>query len=77
MPSLAELYKHFKNLSMEDDVNNAEPENIDLENAFQQMDDYVLNQDFESYEIIRVVKGLKTSKAGGLDGILNEYIKST
>ncbi len=43
MPSLAELYKHFKDLSVEDDVNNVEPENIDLENAFQQMDDLICN----------------------------------
>lgn len=41
------------------------------------VDTGALNADFAEMEIIKGIVSLKSDKAGGIDKVLNEYIKST
>ena len=72
---LEELYRHFKT-SNEQATNTGETENDDFDLVNNEINDEI-NQPISENEILHAVCSLKTNKAPGLDGIVNEQIKST
>ena len=72
---LEELYRYFKT-SNEQATNIEETENDDFDLVNNEINDEI-NQPITENEILHAVRSLKTNKAPGLDGIVNEQIKST
>lgn len=69
--TLGELTKHFEELNKEINVGEENLPNVNIEI------NNVLNRDISQDEIIKMASKLNNGKAGGEDGLLNEYIKST
>lgn len=73
-PDLNDLYNYFKDLNTSDYNDEDIPPNVIFQNENNQN---CLNAAFTEAEILRCIKNLKNNKSPGLDGVLNEYIKST
>ena len=72
--SINDLYEHFKDINS----NEYEGNDVDIESLIDigNIDD-ILDVEIEESEIRKAVKNLKSGKACGIDGILNEYIVNT
>ena len=71
--SINDLFEHFKDINSKEYGGDVDIESlIDIANI-----NDILDVDIEECEIRKAVKTLKTGKACGIDGILNEYIVNT
>ena len=72
---LDKLYEHFKALSSENE-NEVGQENIECETNVCDSSP-ILNRPITDDEVKKCISKLKNNKSAGIDGILNEHIKST
>ncbi len=78
IPPLNELYAHFKELNMcqAETPDKLTREAGEAEQTFSS-NNAILNRAISTEEISKAISLLKNNKSCGVDGILNEYIKST
>ncbi len=72
---LTEMFQHFKNLAEASEGEEIQTDEDDINMA--DLDTSTLNNVFTEDEIRRNIRNLKNNKSGGIDGLLNEHIKST
>lgn len=77
--NLSDLYEHFKSLSKghNEPQKRETPESIMMDCNHNDTDDTVLNCKITEDEIKKNISKLKNGKAGGVDRIINEYIKNS
>ena len=73
-PNVDDLIKHFEKLGMkpDSDIFASNEQEINLPNINNDM----LNNDITKEEILKATRKLKSNKASGYDGVLNEFLKS-
>lgn len=76
LPPLNDLYEYFKTLNEDStgETSTTQPENFHTSNNDLNVS---INLPFTENEILTAVKNLKNNKSHGIDGILNEHLKST